>query len=130
MRKMSTLAYIKKYKLNENDKFNHSEFINDFVNEFITRVINNNAVRDYYRFERTINEAKAKYNAINNKTLGDIGTKLWNFIYAQFIAEVRTYLFPTYKAGGRLNIPAGNISNVEFHTKVVFMLNTQFKDAS
>jgi hypothetical protein len=129
MRKMSTLAYVKKYKLNENDKFNHGDFVNDFVAEFTRRVIDNNAVRNYYRFERTISEARAKYNAINNKTLGDIGDKLWNFIYAQFIAELRSYLFPSYKAGGKLNIPDGDITNEEFESKVVFMLTVQFTDA-
>jgi len=121
MKKMSTKAYIIKYKLNENDKFSHSDFVTDFVSEFGMRIINNNAVRDYFRYEKTINEAKAKYDAINNKTLGDIGTSLWDFIFGRFISEFREFLFPTY--GKERVVENGTFSDAEFLAHVEFTLS-------
>lgn len=122
MKKMSTLAYIKKYKLTENDKFSHSDFAKDFISEFSMRVINNDAVRDYYRFEKTINEAKAKYNAINNKTLGDIGQGLWDFMFGKFISTFRDTLFPEYKN----NVTIGIMPDADFLHYVNVTIDTTY----
>lgn len=111
MRKMSTKAYVIKYELNKGTNFNVNLFSIDFINEFTDRIINNDATRDYIRFERTISEARSKYDAINNKTSGDITDKIWGYMYATTFSKAREKLFPDY---GTTTVRSGVVTDEEF----------------
>lgn len=92
---MNTKEYIKKYSLNVSDnKFDHSLFISDFTNDFITLLEVGNSTKNFKGYENAIRAIRMKWDAINNKTVGNLPDKLWNFFYATVIAKTKEELFP------------------------------------
>jgi len=94
---MKTKEYVNKYRLNENDKFNHSDFVYDLTHDFVTLL---ETTRDSERkinskgFWNTVRAIRMKWDAINNKTLGQLSDKLWNYFYATVVCKMKVKLFP------------------------------------
>lgn len=91
---MKTKEYVKKFKLNLGNKFNHSEFVNDLTVDFITLLEVGNGKGNLKGFNNAVNAIRMKYDAINNKTVGCLPEKLWNFFFATVVAKMRNDLFP------------------------------------
>ena len=49
----------------------------------------------FVRFENAVRALRTKWDAINNKTVGQLPDKLWNYFYATVIAKMRNELFPS-----------------------------------
>ena len=69
---MKTIEYVRKYKLNEDDHFNHTKFLKDFVNDFNSMLSEANINNDYVRFRRLVEDMKKKWDNINEKTVGNL----------------------------------------------------------
>ena len=91
---MKTKEYVKKYKLNQSDKFNHSEFINDLSIDFLSLLEIGKAQENLKGFENAVRAIRMKFDAVNNKTLGIIPEKLWKYFFATVIVKFREKLFP------------------------------------
>jgi hypothetical protein len=91
---MKTREYVKKYKLNEDDNFDHAKFIADFTIDFQVMLSNANIGKDYGRFRRLVNDVKKKWSNINNKTAGQLPEKLWGYFYGSTIMSCKDELFP------------------------------------
>lgn len=91
---MKTIEYVRKYKLNEDDHFNHTKFLKDFVNDFNSMLSDANINNDYVRFRRLVDDMKKKWDNINKKTVGQLPEPLWRYFYATTITERRDALFP------------------------------------
>ena len=91
---MKTKEYVNKYKLNESDKFNHSEFVSDLTIDFLTLLEVGKAQYNLKGFDNAVRAIKMKFDAINNKTVGCIHEKLWNYFFATVIVKIREELFP------------------------------------
>lgn len=92
---MKTKEYVLKYKLNESSKFNHKDFISDITFDFISLLEVGNATKNIKGFENAVRALRTKWDAINNKTVGQLPDKLWNYFYATVIAKMRNELFPS-----------------------------------
>ncbi len=92
---MKTKDYIEKYKLNISDKFNHAEFVQDLASEFIALLEVNKANDNIKGFDNAVRAIRMKFDAINNKTVGELPTKLWNYFFATVIAKLRDEICPT-----------------------------------
>lgn len=91
---MRTKDYIIKYKLNIDDKFSHSDFVNDLAADFMALLEVGKATETLKGFDNAVNAIRMKFDAINNKTVGCISEKLWNYFYATIIVKMREELFP------------------------------------
>lgn len=91
---MKPIHYVKKYKLKLGTNFNHKEFINDLTLDFITLLEIGKGREEISAFEQAINDIRAKFDGISNKTAGVLPEKLWNFFFASVIAKMREGLFP------------------------------------
>lgn len=91
---MKTQEYIKKYGLNESNKFDHSAFVQDLANEFISLLEINKANDNLKGFDNAVRCIKMKFGAIENKTLGVFPEKLWGFFFATVIVKLREELCP------------------------------------
>jgi len=92
---MNTKEYVTKYKLNVADnKFDHSAFVSDFTNDFITLLEVGNSTKNFKGYENAVRAIRMKWDAINNKTVGNLPDKLWNYFYATVIAKTKEELFP------------------------------------
>ena len=91
---MKTKEYIEKYKLNVNDKFNHNDFVEDLTYEFISLLEVGKAAENIKGFENATRAIRMKWDAINNKTVGQLPEKLWNFFWATVIVKTKEKLFP------------------------------------
>lgn len=92
---MNTKEYVTKYKLNVQDnKFNHNDFISDLTNDFITLLEVGNSTKNFKGYENAVRAIRMKWDAINNKTVGNLPDKLWNFFYATVIVKTKEELFP------------------------------------
>jgi hypothetical protein len=92
---MNTKEYVTKYKLNVQDnKFNHTDFVSDLTNDFITLLEVGNSTKNFKGYENAVRAIRMKWDAINNKTVGCLPDKLWNFFYATVIAKTKEELFP------------------------------------
>ena len=91
---MKPKKYIEKYELNVNDKFNHSEFVQDLTFDFISLLEIGKARENIKGYENAIRAIRMKWDAINNKTVGQLPDKLWGYFYASVIATMREELFP------------------------------------
>lgn len=69
---MKTQDYVKKFKLNINDKFNHTEFVADLANDFVALLELNKAQDNIKGFNNALNALRMKWDAINNKTVGNL----------------------------------------------------------
>ncbi len=92
---MNTKEYVTKYKLNVSDnKFDHSEFVADLTNDFITLLEVGNSTKNFKGYENAVRAIRMKWDGINNKTVGNLPDKLWNYFYATVIAKTKEELFP------------------------------------
>lgn len=91
---MKTKEYIKKYDLDKNDKFNHTDFINDLFTDFLTLLETSKGRDNIKGFENAINAIRMKWDVINNKTVGSLSEGLWKYFYASKICQLREKLFP------------------------------------
>lgn len=91
---MTTKEYIKKYSLDVNDKFNHTEFVQDLSSDFIALLEMNKANDNIKGFDNALRCIRMKFDAINNKTVGNISDKLWNYFYATVVVKLREALCP------------------------------------
>jgi len=91
---MKTKEYVKKYELNINSKFDHSEFISDLTFDFITLLEVGKAKENIKGYENSVRAIRMKWDAINNKTVGQLPDKLWNYFYATVIIKMKEQLFP------------------------------------
>jgi hypothetical protein len=91
---MNAKEYISKYKLSESDKFNHSEFVSDLTLDFLALLEIGKANENLKGFNNAVNAIRMKFDAINNKTVGNIPEKLWNYFFATVIVKFREKLFP------------------------------------
>jgi hypothetical protein len=90
---MKTKDYVKKYKLDINEKFDHEEFIKDLTADFISLIDINKGKEQKKYFENSINDIRKKWSSINNKTSGQLPEKLWNYFYATVIVKLRDEYF-------------------------------------
>lgn len=91
---MTTKEYVKKYELNINDKFNHSEFVSDLTSDFIVLLELNKANDNIKGFDNALRALRMKFDAINNKTVGCIPEKLWGYFYATVVVKMRDEMCP------------------------------------
>lgn len=92
---MKTKEYVQKYGLDKSDKFNHNEFVADLTNDLITALEVGNGKGNIKGFNNAVNAIKMKFDAINNKTVGNI-EKLWNFFFATVVVKLKEELFPEF----------------------------------
>lgn len=91
---MKTQEYVKKFELNKSDKFNHSEFVADLANDFVALLELNKAQDNIKGFNNALNALRMKWDAINNKTVGQLPEKLWNYFFATVVVKLREELCP------------------------------------
>lgn len=91
---MNTKEYVLKYKLNISDKFNHSDFVQDLASDFIALLEVNKANDNIKGFDNAVRCIRMKFDAINNKTIGSLTDKLWNYFFATIIAKLRDEICP------------------------------------
>lgn len=94
---MKTKEYVEKYELNKDDRFDHKEFTADLINEFFSLLEigkNKDGEINIKGYENAVNCIRMKWNAINNKTLGQLPEKLWKYFYATTVAKMRDEMFP------------------------------------
>jgi hypothetical protein len=95
---MTTKEYIVKYKLSASNKFDHTEFVEDLLMDFMTLLeVGKSPSKglNIKGFENSVNALRQKWNAIHNKTVdGGLPEKLWGFFYATKIVKMRDELFP------------------------------------
>jgi hypothetical protein len=101
---MKPKDYVDKYQLfipDNVNRFNHNEFISDLTIDFMTSLEIGRATENIKGYENAVNAIRMKWNGINNKTVGKLPDKLWNYFYATVIAKMREQLFPTVMAERR-----------------------------
>lgn len=94
---MKTKEYVEKYELNKNDRFDHKEFTADLINEFFSLLEigkNKDGEINIKGYENAVKCIRMKWDAINNKTVGQLPEKLWKYFYATTIAKMREEMFP------------------------------------
>jgi|GEM_PF-2441265 len=91
---MKTKEYINKYKLNVNDTFNHNDFVMDLTIDFMSLLEVGKAQENIKGFENAVRAIRMKWDAVNNKTVGQLPKKLWNYFYATVIGKMKDELFP------------------------------------
>lgn len=92
---MKTQEYVRKYSLNKSDKFNHNEFVSDLANDLLTLLEVGKGRENIKGFNNAVNAIKMKFDAINNKTLGNI-EKIWGFFFATVVVKLKEELFPEF----------------------------------
>lgn len=92
---MKPLEYVKKYNLDKGVKFNHNSFIADLAIDFQTLLQIGKGDQNLKGFENAVRAIRMKWDGINNKTLGNLPDKLWNYFYATVIVKLRNELFPS-----------------------------------
>jgi len=90
---MKTLEYVRKYNLDKGVNFNHNEFVIDLTTDFTTLLEVGNSTKSFKGYNNTVNAIRMKWNAVNNKTMGQLPEKLWNYFYATVIVKLREELF-------------------------------------
>jgi hypothetical protein len=96
---MKPKEYIKKYKLDVQEQFNHNNFIVDLTADFMAVIeylaSTNNF--NYNRFKIVIKEIRQKFDGISNKAKGKgLPESLWKYFYATVIIKVKNELFGDY----------------------------------
>ena len=91
---MKTKNYVEQYQLNIDDKFSHSDFISDLTNEFLVLLEFNKANDNIKGFDNAVRAIRMKWDAINNKTVGQLPDKLWNYFFATVVVKLREELCP------------------------------------
>jgi len=96
----STKAYVKRFELDKSDNsFSHSIFAEWLEEDFIGLIEEMKRMSDFdlRQFNYCVKEIKKKWDSINNKTIGNLPEKLWNYFYAQVISKKKDELFPEVK---------------------------------
>lgn len=94
---MKTKEYINKYKLDEIggvNKLNHDDFVADLTIDFMTLLEVGNSTKNIKGFENAVRAIRMKWDGVNNKTVGQLPDKLWNYFYAKVIMGYKQDLFP------------------------------------
>lgn len=100
---MTTKQYVKKYRLQEPvHHISFDQFLNDFIEEFDTRIkvtIETRAKADlaftFDIFKGLVKEMQTKFRAISNKKIGGpLPETLWNAFYAKAVITRREQFFP------------------------------------
>lgn len=94
---MKTKDYLNKYHLeipNGINKLNHNDFVADLTIDFMTLLEVGNSTKNIKGFENAVRAIHMKWNAINNKTVGQLPDKLWSYFYATVIIGYKKELFP------------------------------------
>lgn len=91
---MKPLDYVKKYNLDKTNKFNHTDFVFDITNDFISLLELNKAENNIKGFENSLRCIKMKFDSISNKTLGVFPEKLWGFFFASVVVKLREEMCP------------------------------------
>jgi hypothetical protein len=92
---VKTKEYVTKYNLSQSDKFNHNEFVSDLANDLLTALEVGKGKENIKGFNNAVNAIKMKFDAINNKTLGNI-EKIWGFFFATVVVKLKEELFPEF----------------------------------
>jgi hypothetical protein len=92
---MKTKEYVTKYNLSQSDKFNHNEFVSDLANDLLTALEVGKGKENIKGFNNAVNAIKMKFDAINNKTLGNI-EKIWGYFFATVVVKLKEELFPEF----------------------------------
>ena len=88
-----TSQYVKRYQLDKSDEFNHHKFIQDLGRDFNQLCVLNRAGENRKKFSHTVDEIRDKFNAINNKTVGNINEKVWSYFYASKVIPKKKLYF-------------------------------------
>ena len=94
---MKTKEYVEKYGLGEVggvNKLNHNDFIADLTIDFMTLLEVGNSTKNIKGFENAVRAIRMKWDGVNNKTVGCLPDKLWNYFYAKVIMGYKQDLFP------------------------------------
>jgi len=91
---MKTAEYVKKYNLDKGVNFSHNEFVIDLTADFTALLEVGNSTKSFKGYNNAINAIRMKWDAVNNKTMGQLPEKLWNYFYATVIAKLRENIFP------------------------------------
>lgn len=90
---MKPLHYVKKYNLKSGIEFNHKEFISDFTLDFLALVESHNGSYSLDSYQNVVESMRQKWDGIDNKTLGQLPEKLWNYFYATVVVPTKEELF-------------------------------------
>jgi len=92
---MKPKEYVRKYKLNQNSKFNHNAFVADFTVDFMSLIEFHQSSGDwnYTKFQNCVNDIRRKWDGVSNKVAGGLPEKLWNYFYASVVVKVRDEYF-------------------------------------
>jgi len=96
---MKPKEYIKKYKLNIQEKFNHEAFIVDFTADLMTTIEFFSKVNhlSYERFKQCVKEIRQKWDSISLKSKGTgLPEGLWKYFYATVVVKIRDEMFGEY----------------------------------
>ena len=95
---MKPKEYVRKYKLNIDDNFNHNEFINDFTHDFLSLIELCRTSKDwnYTKFKNCMSQIRDKWDRIHRKTNGQLPEKLWKYFYATIVGPMRDKEFPDW----------------------------------
>lgn len=94
---MKTKEYVEKYSLDKSPNIDHNSFAADLTNEFFSLLEigkNKEGNINLKGYENAINCIRRKWDAVNNKTVGQLPEKLWNYFYATVIVKMRDEMFP------------------------------------
>lgn len=92
---MKSKDYISKFKLDEDGKFNHSEFVEDLKVDFLALVKTHKLPNvDFTRssFNVAVKDIRAKFDSIANNAYerpDDVWGKLWNYFFAVVVCPTR-----------------------------------------
>lgn len=93
---MTPQEYVKKYKLNENANFSYDDFFADFSRDFMNAVEVKRAIDDDFslkKFHILIDEARKKWDGIDNKTAGKLPEFIWSKFYAKVAMKLKEDIF-------------------------------------
>jgi len=113
----STRSYVKEFGLDKSDSnFSHSKFVEWLSEDFFGLRNELMKVSDFglKQFNYCVREIRNKWDSINNKTLGNLPDKLWNYFYAQIISKTKDDMFPEVKKQKETIFHYNNVELVEY----------------
>ena len=96
---MKSKDYIKKYDLNNKDKFDHSSFVFDLTNDFNSTIEWYKSSGEYSesKFWQSVTELEDKYESIFTRCKASKPEKLWGYFRATIVKPTYFELFPDKK---------------------------------
>lgn len=91
---MTTKEYVLKYTLNVNDRFDRQLFVEDLASDLIALLETNKAKDNIKGFDNAVRCVRMKFDAINNKTVGEIQESVWKFFWATVVVKLREVMCP------------------------------------